>query len=339
MGATCATTTDDGRVPRPVRRGRVVLGAVALAAVLGAAACAPPPPPNQVANPNRSQVVAEDHGAGRRPDHTDVAYTEDADRGCGEGASTHDPCNGSQTLDVHLHEPASGAAVGTIVFVHGGGFTGGDKSGPVGLTGPILAQLERGWDVVSVNYRLNRGDVAPWPAAVDDVAAAVAWVREHGSDSGLLGERVVVAGHSAGGTLAALVGLAGNSDDPAYAGIPAVDGWIDMSGINDFSSLMGGFWGTLWSDELSSISPRMSPTSFVDAEDPPGYVVHGDDDGIVPAAHAHALKDEADRVGSRVSLDVVDAWSDQAWMPDRYRNHVPTGGVNVAALNGFLDRL
>ena len=138
---------------------------------------------------------------------------------------------------------------------------------------------------------------------------------------------------------ATLVALASNSDDPVYAGSDAVDGWIDIAGINDFSNVNGGFWGSLWSAELDQLSARMSPTRFVDAQDPPGYVIHGDDDGLVPASHSLALKDEADRRGARVSLDVVDAWSDQAWMPDRFRNHVPTGGVNVDALNRFLDGL
>ena len=334
MGAATEHHDDVTRI-RP-RRIRFLTAAVMVSVIVVAAACAPPPPPNQVANPDRTQVVAETHGADRGADLLDVPYLEDAYLGCGAGSASHDPCNGSQTLDVRLHT-GDGPARGTIVFVHGGGFTGGDKSDPTGLSGPILAQLGRGWDVVSVNYRLNRGDLAPWPAAVDDVAAAVAWVRGHGAEVGLGTTRIVTAGHSAGGTLATLVALAANSDDPAYNGSDAVDGWIDIAGINDFSTVHGGFWGSLWSAELEQLSARLSPIRFVDAQDPPGYVIHGDDDGLVPASHSLALKDEADRRGARVSLDVVDAWSDRAWMPDRFRNHVPTGGVNVDALNRFLD--
>ena len=76
---------------------------------------------------------------------------------CGFGS--HDPCNGSQTLDVRLHT-GDGPGRGTIVFVHGGGFTGGDKSDPTGLSGPILAQL----DGVGTSCRSTTGrtgDLAP----------------------------------------------------------------------------------------------------------------------------------------------------------------------------------
>ena len=245
---------------------------------------------------------------------------------------------GSNLLDVYVPNAASATPRPVFVWIHGGGWFTGDKvSSTMAFKAKTL--VDAGFVFVSVNYRLNRGDFAPWPAAVDDVAAALAWVRGHGSEVGLGTTRIVTAGHSAGGTLATLVALASNSDDPVYAGSDAVDGWIDIAGINDFSTVHGGFWGSLWSAELDQLSARMSPTRFVDAQDPPGYVIHGDDDGLVPASHSLALKDEADRRGARVSLDVVDAWSDQAWMPDRFRNHVPTGGVNVDALNRFLDGL
>lgn len=103
----------------------------------------------------------------------------------------------------------------TLVFVHGGGWTSGDRAtGLFGIEpyrniGRFYAA--RGYGVVVPSYRLQP-DV-DWRAQVDDVAAAVAWAREnvarHGGDPG----RIHLSGHSAGAWLAAWVGL----DDASLA--------------------------------------------------------------------------------------------------------------------------
>lgn len=313
--------------------------AVGITLLLVAAACAASPPPaNQVPNPTRAQVVPTSQDAALAPRRRDVGYGDGADLGCGVGAVSHAPCGGSRTLDIYPHD-GSDASKGTIVFVHGGGFTSGDKSDRIGLTGPILHQVHRGWDVVSVNYRLNSDGTAPWPAAIDDVEAAIRWVRIEGAASGVDPSRIVVAGHSAGATIAALAGVAWNTGDPAYASVARVDGWIDIAGIADLTLGSNRLWG--WAPflpwEYLAMARRMSPISHVDAGDPPGYLVHGSGDGVVDVANALALESVADSSGAVVSLDVVDAWADLSWMPDGVRNHLPTGGANVAALDAFLD--
>lgn len=308
------------------------------AVVAVAASCAPTPPPiGQVPNPARWEVVPADWGAGRDADIRDVPYVPDGYAGCGSAAVTRIFCRGSQTLDVYRHDPAGAPARGTIVFLHGGGFTSGDKSDKVGLTGPVLSQTARGWDVVSVNYRLNQDGFAPWPAAIEDVEAAIGWIRTNGRDVGVTPERIVTAGHSAGGTLATLAGVAWNTADPAYASVTRIDGWVDLAGITDFRISNGSIWGTPWWGSALALAERTSPVSHVDAEDPPGHVIHGDSDGIVSVANAHLLKAAADRSGARVSLDVVDAWMELTWMPPTFRDHLPGGGANMAAFNGFLD--
>lgn len=171
-----------------------------------------------------------------------------------------------------------------------------------------------------------------------DVAVAISWIRTHAGDLGVDPSKIVVAGHSAGGTIAALNGVAWNSGDDAYSDVSRVDGWIDMAGINDFS--LGGnsnFWGIIWLPAITLWRHRMSPTSFIDASDPPGHVIAGDSDGIVSTAQSHFLQMVARQRGASVGLDIVDAWADLTWMPARIRNHEPGGGVNLAALAAFLD--
>ncbi|MCX7799934.1 MAG: alpha/beta hydrolase [Fimbriimonadales bacterium] len=105
-----------------------------------------------------------------------------------------------QVLDVHAPEGARGAPV--VVFLHGGGWSRGDKR--QALRGKQRAFPAAGFVLVSANYRLSPEH--PYPAFVQDAAAAVGWVRANigrfGGDPG----RLFVMGHSAGAHLAACLG-------------------------------------------------------------------------------------------------------------------------------------
>ena len=89
-------------------------------------------------------------------------------------------------LDIFTAEPAAAAAQPVLLFVHGGGFVGGDKHDPgTPFHDNIGAWAARqGMVGVTMTYRL--APQAPWPAGAEDVATAVRWVRdnigEHGGD-------------------------------------------------------------------------------------------------------------------------------------------------------------
>jgi acetyl esterase/lipase len=99
-------------------------------------------------------------------------------------------------LDIYYPKDMKGFA--TIIWFHGGGLTGGNKTFPAGLQ-------DKGLCIVSVNYRLN--PKVNSPKYIEDAAAAVAWVfnniHGYGGDPSL----IFVSGHSAGGYLASMVGL------------------------------------------------------------------------------------------------------------------------------------
>ncbi|MEM9177201.1 MAG: alpha/beta hydrolase [Myxococcota bacterium] len=112
-------------------------------------------------------------------------------------------------LDLFL--PAEGTTDWpTLVFVHGGGWTHGDRRlGALGIEpmrnlGRFYAA--RGYGVVVPSYRLQPG--VDWAAQIDDVAAAVAWARENVGRFGGDPDAIALGGHSAGAWLAARVGLA-----------------------------------------------------------------------------------------------------------------------------------
>jgi acetyl esterase/lipase len=146
-----------------------------------------------------------------RPFHDKVGYTApkiDRDLAYGD----HE----RHRLDVHTGDTEPGGeetGAPVLVFVHGGGFTGGDKHVP---GGPMYDHVgawavRNGWVGATITYRLAPGHT--WPSGAQDVAAAVQWVRGNIASYGGDPSRIVVAGHSAGCVHVAsyLAGQAGGS--------------------------------------------------------------------------------------------------------------------------------
>jgi acetyl esterase/lipase len=127
----------------------------------------------------------------------------------------------------------------TLLFIHGGGWTGGTKEG---RDLAILPYLDMGMNVINVEYRLAR--VAQAPAAVEDCRCALRWVLQHAKEYGVDANRIVVAGDSAGGHLALTTGML-----PASAGLdrlcPGPDTMkvaaiVNWYGISDVNELLDG---------------------------------------------------------------------------------------------------
>jgi len=111
---------------------------------------------------------------------------------------------GSRCLELDLYLPARAPRAGApvVLLVHGGGWNAGYRSEFV----PLAVRLaQRGYASATVSYRLT-GE-ARYPAAVDDVRAAVRWVRAHAGDYGIDPARIALAGGSAGAQIASLAAL------------------------------------------------------------------------------------------------------------------------------------
>src|SRR5690606_10531101 len=108
--------------------------------------------------------------------------------------------------------PAGAERHPALMQIHGGGWVIGDKR-EQGL--PLLRHMAaQGWVGFNVNYRLSPG--ATFPEHLDDLKAALAWIKEHADEYGIDPSFVCVTGGSAGGHLSALLALA-ESDDVAGA--------------------------------------------------------------------------------------------------------------------------
>ena len=126
--------------------------------------------------------------------------------------------------DLHLPEKPSADGIDCLVWVHGGGLTGGNKDLP-NAAPPLLA---RGMALISPNYRLLAH--APFPACVEDIATVTAWARPALAERGIVCRRLFLGGISAGAYLAALIALdrrwlAVHGMDPsALAGVVPLSG-------------------------------------------------------------------------------------------------------------------
>jgi len=103
----------------------------------------------------------------------------------------------AQILDIYTaNTAAEGERRPVLLFVHGGGFTGGSRQGGYYPQNITAWAARNGMVGVNIDYRLAPG--APWPAARDDLARAIAWVGEHIAEYGGDPDNIVLWGHSAG---------------------------------------------------------------------------------------------------------------------------------------------
>ena len=178
---------------------------------------------------------------------------------------------------------------GAVVFIHGGGFTGGDKAEY--RSASVSADLCRaGYVVVSCNYVLgSKSKPGVWPQNIADCRNAVRWVRAHAKELGVDPARIAVAGGSAGGHLALMVGLSddktGPGGDPAAKISAKVSGVIDMYGVVNFSKHGKG--------DVPGVSAEAQqaylPTYQADMRDPPVLILHGTADTTVDIAQSDEL--------------------------------------------------
>src|SRR5581483_3788056 len=111
-------------------------------------------------------------------------------------------------LDLYLPKAEAKKPRPVVVWIHGGGWSGGNKS-----SGARLADLVSTGDYagVSVGYRLT--GVAPWPAQIHDCKAAIRWIRANAKKYNFDPDRIGVWGSSAGGHLVSMLGTSGDVKD------------------------------------------------------------------------------------------------------------------------------
>lgn len=212
----------------------------------------------------------------------------------------------SQKLDIYLPEVGEGPFP-VIVSIHGGAFKMGDKR-DFQLT-PMLKGLDRGYAVVSINYRLS-GE-AIWPAQILDVKRAIEFIKLNAKEYKLDSSKVAVWGGSAGGHLSAMVGTSAyceklnNKDAKLDVSVNAVVDWFgpidflkmdeqlietgagrpDHNNANSPESELLGAKIT----EVEDLVKEVNPMTYIHEDIPPFFIQHGRIDNLVPYQQSENL--------------------------------------------------
>jgi pectinesterase len=150
---------------------------------------------------------------------------------------------GKRALQLDLYRPASTVSqqLPGIILVHGGGWRAGFRTN---FTPMAIGLAQRGYVAATISYRL--APEAKYPAAIQDVKAAIRWLRKNAKKYGVNPGQIVVGGGSAGGQIASLAGVTHGLEkfDPPIQnpGISsAVQAIVNIDGLSDFTSAAARF--------------------------------------------------------------------------------------------------
>ena len=225
---------------------------------------------------------------------------------------------GERGLKLDLYIPSGKTRSPLIVWVHGGAWRSGSKNSM-----PLGKLVEDGYAIASIDYRLSTE--AKFPAQIHDLKAAIRFLRGHSGDWGVPSKKIVVAGDSAGGHLAALVGVSNGHDELEgvvgndRAQSSAVQGIISFCGAANLTTILQQSTphgltvripalDLLLGDQPTNVlalARLASPVFHVDPSDPPLLLLHGDQDPQMPINQAHELQGAYEKAKVPVQFEVV----------------------------------
>ncbi len=241
---------------------------------------------------------------GADPSYRDVEYASIGDR--------------KLLLDIYQSSAVSKNADPLVVWIHGGAWRSGSKDGV-----PVTHWLEHGFAIASVDYRLS--PEAKFPAPIHDIKAAIRYLRTNAERYRVAPNRIIIAGASAGGHLAALAGVSDGIEVlegslGAHTNVSSrVQAIVSFFGASDLRSILSQstehglsvripalqlFLGGQPQD-VPDLAQLASPVVHVDSQDPPLWLIHGDADPQMPFEQSREFVAAYRQVTRPVQLDVV----------------------------------
>jgi acetyl esterase/lipase len=229
------------------------------------------------------------------------------------------------TLDLFV--PEADKPLPLIIWVHGGAWQGGSKAGP----NPAMQFLAKGYAVAAINYRLSQHAV--YPAQIQDCKEAVRFLRANAEKYRLDPDRFGVWGASAGGHLVALLGATGDEktlqrpDSPHKDVSDRVQCVVDFFGPIDLTRMAAqamaepaGAKSKFDHDAPNSPESKLvggpiqknkekaataNPINFIDKDDAPVLMLHGDSDPLVPLGQSEIFLIALKKAGVGAELVII----------------------------------
>ena len=246
----------------------------------------------------------------------------------------------SLLLDLYLPESSDPRPLPLLIYIHGGGWFEGGKEGCPGTTFAQNGYAVACVAYRLADLTGGCSPARTFPAQIYDVKAAVRWLRRNARTCNLDPEQFGAMGESSGGHLAALLGashnvaaLAGAANPGVSDAVQAVTDWygpVDIiqgpkvftddpctTNMDTLNATYGGedtpyfYWTLAWGVFLGgsltdatvlSRAAQATPLTFVDADDPPFLVIHGEDDDMVPIAQSELLAAALKEAGVEVTF-------------------------------------
>jgi len=217
-----------------------------------------------------------------------------------------------------------------VIVVHGGGWVRGDRALDVA---PLLQPLsDAGFAWFSISYRLMN-DVTQFGAGVEDVEAAIRYVKSHGAEYRIDPNRLALVGESAGGHLAAMAAL---DEDPAtrVKAVVALYAPTDLGAIARTSKqvpqwIRDNLQGTPFEAVILARLKELSPIEHVRRDMPPFLLIHGTADTLVPFEQSRAMCARMKSAGASCELYPVEGaghgvrwWESSAGLSKAYKREM-----------------
>jgi acetyl esterase/lipase len=226
----------------------------------------------------------------------------------------------NQVLDLFLPERPSDKPLPLMIWIHGGAWMAGNQASP-----PVVYLVSKGFAVASVQHRFS--SEAIWPAQAYDCKAAIRFLRAKASKYNLDPDHCGVGGDSSGGHLAAFVGTSGDvkemEGDLGNTNVSSrVQAVVDWFGPTDFTVMaqQSGPHSMIQHDSPNSPESRLlggpvqekrdlartaNPMTYVDKDDSPFLIMHGDNDQLVPLGQSVILAKALIDAGVEVTVKTI----------------------------------
>lgn len=199
---------------------------------------------------------------------------------------------GDLALTLDVFKPTSTSCETAVILLHGGGWRVGDRS----RMHPYARRLAgHGFTALATQYRLL--GQAPWPAQLEDVIAAVTWVRSQAADLGVRAERIVLEGFSAGAHLALMAGGKVNAAAVVAFFPPTRLSVQPAAAETDAKMLLGP-------DAEPAAADAASPMAQVEPGYPPTFFLHGGADWMVSPEASRGMYERLLTAGVSAELHV-----------------------------------